>query len=134
LPGQDPRNITCGDACIGRGCFNYDQYWNACKFFKEKYSSLITEIVVVTDADDFPLGYFQSLGLIITYASDANRTKYNVNHLRNFSIDVWTPENRDLGNATSELISEVLLASQCQALVGTLTSGVSRWIMYNMIG
>jgi hypothetical protein len=126
--------IRRGDACINRGCFDYAHYWNACKFFLDHYSSLLTEIVVVTDADDFPLEYFQSLGLAITYANDVNRTKYNVNHLRNFSIEVWTPENRDLGNATSELISEIELASQCQVLVGTFSSGVSRWIMHNMIG
>jgi hypothetical protein len=126
--------IRRGDACIGRGCFDYVHYWNACKFFIDQYSSLFTEIVVVTDADDFPLEYFQSLGLTITYVNEVNRTKYNVNHLRNFSIAVWTPENRDLGNATSELISEVAVASQCQALVGTFSSGVSRWIMHNMIG
>jgi hypothetical protein len=47
----------------------------------------LQRIVVVTDGDDFPLERFQSLVKDVTYTSEVNRSKYNVNHLRNESID-----------------------------------------------
>ena len=88
---------------------------------------------MVTDADDFPISKFQSLGKKVVYAAEMDRQKYNVDNLKNFSIDVWTPENRDLHNATSELIAEVSKAVQCQVFVGTLSSGVGKWIFRVMI-
>jgi hypothetical protein len=126
--------IRRGDACIneGRVCFSYDTYFKAVEFFVDSYPSL-TEILVVTDADDFPMTKFQQLGKKVVYTEEIDRQKYNVGHLKNFSIDVWTPENRDLRNATSELISEVSNAVNCQVFVGTLSSGVGKWILREMI-
>jgi hypothetical protein len=127
-------HIRRGDACINmdRTCFDYDDYLKATKFFVNLFPEL-QRIVVVTDAHDFPLEKFQSLVKVVAYTNDVNRSKYNVDHLRNESIAIWTPENRDLENATSELLAEVSAASRCTALVGTLSAGVSRWIFHNML-
>jgi hypothetical protein len=127
-------HIRRGDACINvdRKCFDYDDYWRATKFFVDRFPEL-QRIVVVTDADDFPLEKFQSLVPVVSYSENVDRNKYNVQRLRNLSINVWSPEFRDLQNATSELISEVNEASTCTALVGTLTAGVSKWILLNMM-
>jgi hypothetical protein len=127
-------HIRRGDACINndRTCFDYDDYLKATKLFVNLYPEL-QRIVVVTDAHDFPLQTFQSLVKVVTYTSEVNRSKYNVDHLRNATIETWTPENRDLQNATSELLAEVSAASRCKAFVGTFSAGVSKWIFHNML-
>jgi hypothetical protein len=127
-------HIRRGDACINvdRKCFDYDDYWRATKFLVDRFPEL-QRIVVVTDADDFPLTKFESLVAEVSFAKDVDRSKYNVHSLRNLSIQLWSPEFRDLQNATSELITEVNEASDCTALVGTLTAGVSKWILLNMM-
>lgn len=127
-------HIRRGDACINsdRQCFDYDTYYEATRLFVEKYPHL-QRLVVLTDADDFPLSRFQSLVKEVSYAAEVNRSKYNVNHLRNESNKVWSPEFRNLDNATSELLEEVAQASHCTALVGTFTAGISKWIFLNLL-
>ena len=55
-------HIRRGDACImhDRECFEYDTYYRAVKLFVDKYPHL-NRLVVLTDADDFPLEKFQEL-------------------------------------------------------------------------
>lgn len=127
-------HIRRGDACINkdRRCFDYDDYWRATKFFVDQYPEL-QRLVVVTDGDDFPVAKFQSLVKDVTITGEVNRSKYNVNHLRNESFSVWAPEARDLGNSTSELLAELSEATKCKALVGTFSAGISKWIFHIMM-
>jgi hypothetical protein len=122
-------HIRRGDACINadRQCFSYDTYYRAVQFMVHRYPQL-QRLVVLTDGDDFPLEQFRILVSTIDYPTTVNRSKYNVLHLRNESIEHWAPEHRNLDNATSELLDEVARASQCTALVGTFTAGISKWI------
>lgn len=129
-------HIRRGDACINehRKCFQYHDYYDATKRLMSL--GVFQDIVVLTDADDFPLSQFQSLvppqGRIVIDLN-VNRSVYNVSSLQNESSQQWMPEHRDLANATSELFHEVARASQCRGLVGTLTSGISKWILMNII-
>lgn len=127
-------HIRRGDACINkdRRCFDYDDYWRATKFFVDQYPEL-QRLVVVTDGDDFPIAKFQSLVKDVTITGEVNRSKYNVNHLRNESFSVWAPEARNLGNSTSELLAELSEATKCKALVGTFSAGISKWIFHIMM-
>jgi hypothetical protein len=127
-------HIRRGDACINpdRHCLDYDKYYRATEIIVRLYPE-INHLVVVTDADDFPAQQFQELVPNISFSADQNRSIYNVQSLRNKSIGVWAPEFRNMGNATSELLNEVYQAKQCFGLVGTLTAGISRWILLHLI-
>jgi hypothetical protein len=127
-------HIRRGDACINpdRHCLDYDKYYRATEIIVRLYPE-INRLVVVTDADDFPAQQFQALVPNISFFAEQNRSIYNVQSLRNQSVGVWAPEFRNLGNATSELLNEVYQASQCFGLVGTLTAGISRWILLHLI-
>jgi hypothetical protein len=127
-------HIRRGDACINtdRQCLPYDDYYHVTKFLLQLHPQ-INRMVVMTDGDDFPLTTFQSLIPNITYASDQDRSKYNVQHLANKSMESWVPEKRNLANGTSELLNEIKEASQCLAFIGTLTSGISKWILLHLI-
>jgi hypothetical protein len=88
--------------------------------------------VVLTDAHDFPLERFQAIIPNISYSTQYNRSRYNVEHLRNESYAVTAPEHRNMENATSELLSELAEGSQCTVLVGTFSAAVSK-ILFNLM-
>lgn len=126
-------HIRRGDACItvDRKCFDYDLYYQAVEIFVQRYPHL-NRLVVLTDAHDFPLERFQILLPNISYATHYNRSRYNVNHLRNQSYNVTAPEHRNMENATSELLAELDEGSRCTALVGTFSAAVSK-ILFNLM-
>jgi len=127
-------HIRRGDACINqrRGCFEYKTYYRAAEIFFRRYPEL-NRLVVLTDDDTFPVDTFQTLVKNITYSDQVDRNKYNVQSLANRSFEEWAPEFRSLNNSASELFAEVSEAVQCQVLVGTLTSGISKWIYLAMM-
>jgi hypothetical protein len=126
-------HIRRGDACImaDRKCFPYEDYFKAVKLLVDRHVFL-NRLVVLTDADDFPLAKFQSLIPNVTYTQSYNRTRYNVNHLRQASYEVTAPEYRNMENATSEFFSEIEQGWQCSALVGTFSAAVSK-ILFNLM-
>jgi hypothetical protein len=126
-------HVRRGDACImkDRKCLEYDAYLQVVQLFVDRYPHL-NRLVVLTDAHDFPLERFQAIIPNISYATQYNRSRYNVEHLRNESYAVTAPEHRNMENATSELLSELAEGSQCTALIGTFSAAVSK-ILFNLM-
>lgn len=127
-------HIRRGDSCLNpnRVCFSFLRYFMSTQIFTHRYPEL-KRVVVLTDDATFPKKKFEALGAHIEYNDNVDRDKYNVDHLANGTHLDWFPENRPMGDATSELFKEVEAASKCKVLVGTMTSGISKWIYMNML-
>jgi hypothetical protein len=128
-------HIRRGDACTQknvRACIGYDKYFQAAKLLVERYN--LTEIVVLTDGDDFPVETFKNIANV-SFASDFDRSKYRIDKKKIRKPRMRFPENRlhALGNATLELLMEFSVAVNCQAFVGTLSSSVSRVLFHLML-
>jgi hypothetical protein len=127
-------NVRRGDACVhpSRGCFSNDQYWEATESLRREYG--IGELAVMTDADDIQVERYQQAFHHIYYTA-FNRSKYNVMSMNGSSYEEYATGFRaglDRSSAASEFLREIAQGGMCHAMVGTMTSGVSR-ILFSLM-